>query len=208
MTLEAIVFDCDGVLFESISANLAFYNSVLRRFGADEVCRDDAEQVRLCHTANSAVVFSTLLGPQRGAEALAYALNLGYEQFIPHMQPEPGVEEALATLASQLPLGVATNRGGSIHPILEHFSLTRHFRAVISVLDVERPKPWPDMLWLAAERLGVAVERILFVGDSELDRQAAQAAGAQFIAYKADDLQAQQRVDSHTELLALVAASK
>jgi beta-phosphoglucomutase-like phosphatase (HAD superfamily) len=70
--------------------------------------------------------------------------------------------------------------------ILLHFSLVEYFQVVVTSRDVQRPKPHPDMLLLAAERLALAPGEVLFVGDSELDREAAQGAGMPFIAYKGD----------------------
>ena len=51
---------------------------------------------------------------------------------------------------------------------------------LIGGTDVERPKPAPDMVLLACERLGVAPGDSLVVGDSRYDRDAAAAAGARF----------------------------
>jgi HAD superfamily hydrolase (TIGR01509 family) len=49
--------------------------------------------------------------------------------------------------------------------------------AVVAGDDGHAPKPAPDALLLAAERLGVAVERMLYVGDSWVDAAAGRAAG-------------------------------
>ena len=106
-----IIFDCDGVLFESRQANLAYYNDVLAYFGESPVAADDEPRAHLCHTAASPEVFAALLGPARVARALDYAASLGYRQYIPLMLPEPGVTEALQTLSERMPLAVATNRG-------------------------------------------------------------------------------------------------
>jgi len=122
------------------------------------------------------------------------------------MQPEPGMSAALAGLSRHFPLAVATNRGSSMHEILAHFGLSGYFRAVVTSRDVPRPKPYPDMLLEAGRQLALDPAQLLFVGDSSLDRAAAQAAGARFAAYR-NDLQADLRVDSHDQLLTLFAAS-
>ncbi len=181
---KGIIFDCDGVLFESTSANLAFYNKIILEMGGEPVDPQDRERVHLCHTASSPVVLSTLLGPDRGEQALALAARMGYEDFIPHMNPEEGVFEALEHLNRQMPLAVATNRGGSIGPILNHFQIRQHFQAVVCCRDVAQPKPAPDMLFLASEQLGIPCGNLLFVGDSELDQRAAAGAGMPFAAFK------------------------
>lgn len=205
--IRGVVFDCDGVLFESRQANLAYYNTILSHFGAPCVDPKDLETAHVCHTAASPEVFKVLLGPARVDEALAFAGTLDFRTFIPFMTPEPDLVESLAALSAGMPLAVATNRGGSMSEILKHFDLERYFTAVVTSRDVLRPKPYPDMLNLAACRLGVDAKELLFVGDSDLDRRAAQGAGIRFAAYKWEgtgDL----RVDGHRELVAWVEESR
>jgi HAD superfamily hydrolase (TIGR01509 family) len=201
--ITGIVFDCDGVLFESRAANLAYYNTVLAQFGEPPVTVDQPQRAHLCHTAASPEVFRVLLGEERLAAALAAAGELDFRRFIPEMTPEPGLTETLSQLAARFPLAVATNRGGSMREILTHFALANYFRAVVTSRDVARPKPYPDMLIEAARQLAMDPANLLFVGDSELDQAAAAAAGIRFVAYRRD-LPAEVQVDSHQQLLAWV----
>lgn len=203
MTPGGIIFDCDGVLFESKLANLAYYNAVFRAFDVPPVTMDQTERAHICHTAASPQVFEQLLGLERRDAALAMAATLDYREFIPYMTPEPGMAEVVAILASRWPLAVATNRGNSMREILHHFGLDRYFNVVVTSRDVHRPKPHPDMLLLAAQQLGCDIAALLFVGDSELDAAAARAAGMPFVAYRSQQPGAP-TVHSHNELLQLV----
>ncbi len=200
---RAVIYDCDGVLFESRQANLAYYNRVQQHFGEPPVLPEQTERAHLCHTAASPRVFELLLGPERVEAALSFAATVDYRQFIPYMNPEPGMVETLAVLARVLPLAVATNRGVSMPEILSHFNLANYFKVVVTSRDVARPKPHPDMLVLAAEQLGYAPEELLFVGDSELDRDAAAAAGVCFASYKSS-LGADIELHEHAQLVGLV----
>lgn len=198
-----IIFDCDGVLFESRKANLAYYNTVLHHFGEAPVEDSDPVRAHLCHTAASPHVFAQLLGVERAQEALRIAASLDFRQFIPDMIPEPGMREALSKLAESYPLAVATNRGYSMTNILEHFGLSRYFQTIVTSRDVEHPKPAPDMLHEAARRLQYAPHQLLFVGDSELDQAAAGKAGMPFAAYRGD-MQADVRLEHHADLVHLL----
>ena len=53
----------------------------------------------------------------------------------------------------------------------------RYYGEVIGGDDVQNKKPHPDPLLLVAERMGIAPQQMLFVGDSRNDIQAAKAAG-------------------------------
>ncbi len=199
--IKAVVFDCDGVMFDSQSANLAFYNSILSHFGVAPVTQDQPENVALCHTAASPQVFRGLLGPELGAAAMDYSRQVDYCDFIPQLQIEAGLVELLDVLAQRFSLAVATNRGNSMGDILDYFSLGGVFATVLTYVDVEKPKPAPDMLLTVAQRLHLLPHQLVFVGDSELDRQAAQDAGCCFVSYKWDG---GLRIDHHGELLELL----
>ena len=181
--VEGIIFDCDGVLFESKAANLAYYNRILEKFNYPPVTLEQRERAHLCHTASSPVVLAGLLAADDLLPALNYASGLDYREFIPQLRMEPYLTEVLQRLALDYPLAIATNRGGSVGSILAHFGLAGFFRTVVTCHDVERPKPAPDMLLLASERLGLAPEKCLFVGDSDLDQQAAAGAKVRFFGY-------------------------
>ena len=200
--IRGLIFDCDGVLFESRQANLAYYNAVLAYFGEPPVTDSDHEKAHLCHTAASRHVLQALLGRERAPEALCLAETLDYQKFIPYMEPEPGLQEALSNLARTFPLAIATNRGYSMPAILAHFDLDRYFRTVVTSRDVRQPKPAPDMLLEAARRLNLETRQLLFIGDSELDQRAARSAGMPFAVYRGE-LEADLSLTHHGELVAL-----
>lgn len=198
--IEGIIFDCDGVLFESKNANLAYYNRIMERFSYPLVRAEQKERAHLCHTASSPDVLAVLVTQDDWQPALDYAATLDYREFIPYMLPEPHLTPVLEQLAREYPLAIATNRGTSVEPILSHFGLESYFRTVVTSKDVERPKPAPDMLLLAAERLGLAPEKCLFIGDSELDQQAAAGANVRFAGYGGLE-SSELSLQSHLQLL-------
>ncbi|MDH3998012.1 MAG: HAD family hydrolase [Desulfuromonadales bacterium] len=201
--VRGIVFDCDGVLFESQQANLAYYNTILEHFSEEPVEAHDHDRAHLCHTAASPEVFLQLLGEQRLDEALTLAAKLDYRQFIPYMNPAPGLTQALSALSARFPLAIATNRGYSMPQILQHFELEDFFSTVVTSKDVARPKPHPDMLLEAAKRLDLPVESLLFIGDSELDQAAAKQAGMRFAVYRGR-MEADLVLDHHQELVEML----
>jgi len=198
--IKAVIFDCDGVMFESQRANLAYYNRILEEFSYPLVSAQQTELAHFCHTASSPDVLAGLLREEDLAPALNFAASIDYRQFIPQMEPEPNLTDLLEQLSEQYPLAIATNRGKSILPILDHFKLHSFFTAVVTSHDVERPKPAPDMLLLAAEKLNIFPEKCLFIGDSGLDKKAATAANMQFAAYGGAVL-SEISLSNHLELL-------
>lgn len=183
MQVKGIIFDCDGVLFDSHPANLAYYNTVLKQLGAPMVTPDNHQHAQLCHTACSRDVFKVLLGEERVEEALGLAGLLDYRQFIDYLEPFEGMLEILPQLAGHYPLALATNRTSSVSLLLDHFSIRDCFQSVVTSSDVEQPKPSPQMLHLAARQLGFRESQLLFVGDAVSDQQAAESAGCRFVAF-------------------------
>ena len=90
-----------------------------------------------------------------------------------------GFEQVLPALESQrIPWGVITNKPGWLtEPLLMELGLYERAACVISgdTLAVRKPDPLP--LLTAAQRIAVAPERCLYVGDALRDMQAARAAG-------------------------------
>jgi len=181
--IKAVIFDCDGVMFESRHANLAYYNRILAEFAYPLVTADQPQLALLCHTASSPEVLANLLRQEDLRPALDFAATIDYREFIPHMEPELNLYDLLESLSGKYPLAIATNRGKSILSILDHFDLKDYFSVVVTSHDVKRPKPAPDMLYLAAEKLEINPENCLFIGDSELDKSAAMEANIQFAGY-------------------------
>lgn len=201
--VKGLIFDCDGVLFDSLQANVAFYSAALEQLGMPPIAHDDREKIYLCHTVTTPELFEAILGPERLEEALRVSRSIDYTRFIPLMVPEPGILEALTQLSSRMPLAVATNRGGSMRDITQYFGLDRFFKSILTCKDVERGKPYPDMLLLASRQLGVAPEELLFVGDMDVDREAARRANIRFVGYRGNFADAI-NIDKHDQLFDLV----
>jgi phosphoglycolate phosphatase len=103
-----------------------------------------------------------------------YAAILGRETV-----PYPGVVAGLERMAAMgLPLAVITNKATRfVRPHLALAGIEPFFRVVIGGDDLPQKKPHPAALLHAARALGVEPARMLMVGDSGNDAQAARAAG-------------------------------
>jgi HAD superfamily hydrolase (TIGR01509 family) len=175
--------------------------------GAPPLSPHDRRQMEVLHThANRQVLAHFFPEPSAFERAVQEAGRIDYRELIPLMVMEEGFRETLDELRGRVALAVCTNRSTSMATVLESFGLSSYFAAVMTASRAARPKPWPDPLLLLLEELGLAAGEALFVGDSDLDRQAAEAAGVTFIAYRAD-LPAHARIDRHTDLLSLLEGS-
>ncbi|MCF8061419.1 MAG: HAD family hydrolase [Deltaproteobacteria bacterium] len=184
----AVIFDCDGVMFDSRQANRNFYNHILARFGHSPMAEEDVAYVHM-HTADESIRHVFRDSPHL-EEALRYRWEVDYAPFILDMVMEPWLREVLSCLGLSTGLAVATNRSNTIEWVLERHGLTGIFDVVVSSLDVARPKPHPDPLIKVLDHYGIDAGNALYVGDSPVDAETAASAGVPFVAYKDERLEA------------------
>jgi phosphoglycolate phosphatase len=206
--VKAVIYDCDGVMFDSFEANFAFYSQLIERFGRPPLDRSDAETMRILHTYSNRDVLNYLFaGDDRIDEVRAFSAGIEYRKLFPLMVMEEGLRETLEALRGRVELAVCTNRASSMDLLLESFGLDGYFSCVMTAGRVANPKPHPEPLLKVLEQYGITAREALFVGDSEVDRQAADAAGVPFVAYRGP-MPAVARIDRHLELLDLLGVER
>ncbi len=180
-SIKIIIFDCDGVMFDSREANIHFYNHLLARFDQPPMDQDEIHFVHMA-TGRDAVKHIFRKTPYF-EKADAYRLKMDYTPFINDMIMAEGLKELLLKLQSRFLLAVATNRSNTIGTVMEQFGLTGLFDMVVSSLDVKKPKPDPESLFKILDFFELAPDEAVYVGDSQVDLEAAEASAIRFIAY-------------------------
>jgi phosphoglycolate phosphatase len=182
--VEAVAFDLDGTLLDTIHDLSAAVNRLLGETGAAPLPKAAVRDLVGKGMANLvgrawAVARGHAPQPEELAALLAryqaiYAEQLGRETTL-----YPGVLEGLARLHDAgIPLAVVTNKASRfVAPHLEHAGIAHFFAIAIGGDDAQAKKPDAAPLRLAAQRLGIQTARLLMVGDSGNDALAARAAG-------------------------------
>lgn len=97
-------------------------------------------------------------------------------------RPYDGVEELLAACARRWPLALLTNKPIAMTRILvESLGWAERFRAVVGGDSLPYRKPDGRTLLQVAAGLGVAPAAVVLVGDTRIDAETANAAGAAFV---------------------------
>ena len=196
--ISAVIFDCDGVMFNSRQANINFYNHLLDRYGVPLMDEDKVAFVHM-NTAEESVRY-IFDGTPFTDEAQAYRMQMDYAPFIKDMVIEPGLKNLLGKLKPRVGLAVATNRSNTIDQVLDQNGLSGFFDIVVSSLDVENPKPHPESVHKILDFFDIGPDRAVYVGDSLIDLDTAKAAGVCFIAYGDGNLDAALKATSMGEL--------
>jgi HAD superfamily hydrolase (TIGR01509 family) len=202
--VHALIFDCDGVMFDSRQSNISYYNHLLEHFDLPPMTDQNIAFIHMATAGDS--IRHIFEGTPFLAQAFDYARELDYTPFIHKMILEPGLKELLQLFRKKLGLAIATNRSTTIGNVLKIHGLESYFDLVVSALDVQHPKPHPESLLKILEFFQVAPSAALYVGDSLVDSQTAQAAAVPFVAYKNDQLEADYRVDRMMEIATLLEA--
>lgn len=196
--IRGFIFDCDGVLVDSMAANVAYYNLFREHFGLPPMSRDEELFV---HSASNLESLKHILPVDLHAEAEQFGRTLDYRRVLPQLQPEPGLRELLVLLRAEgFRLAVNTNRTNTMPMLLEHFGLDDIFHPVIQASCVSRPKPSPEGVHAILSDWGMLPEETVFIGDSHVDEQTAKAAGVRFWAYRNDRLQAELHLSDYVTL--------
>jgi HAD superfamily hydrolase (TIGR01509 family) len=178
--LDLVIFDADGVLFDSTESNTAYYNAIFELVGEP---RMSPVEERAGVFMSAPQVFALRAGDDadRIAQMREAARAMDSTPFFNLLRPHPELREFLLEIKQTYRVGLATNRSATIPVILDYLGLGGIFDAIASARDKVRPKPAPDIVQLCLTRAGIPPERAVFVGDSETDRIAAEGAGTHFV---------------------------
>jgi len=196
--IRVVAFDCDGVLFDTVEANRAYYNHILAHFGYPAMDEHQLRYVHI-HTVQQCVAHLFADDADRQA-AMAFRTSIDYGQFLKYLTIEPHLKALLDWMRNRYKTAIATNRTDTMDRLLREFGLADRFDLVVTSRDVERPKPFPDPLFKILSRFGVEPRQAVFVGDSEVDEATARAAGVPFIAYRNPALEASWHIESLEEI--------
>jgi beta-phosphoglucomutase len=181
---RAVIFDVDGVLVDSYDAHMRSWllmgrehgltiteeqfastfgqtsREIIKRFWGSDLSREDAEAL--------------------GARKEAIYRDLIRERF-PAMDGSVELIDALADAGFRLAVG-SSGPPENVELTLDCLGRASRFNAVVTGRDVTRGKPDPQVFQIAAERLGLPLERCIVVEDAPVGITAARAAGMASVA--------------------------
>lgn len=196
---RAVIFDCDGVMFDTREVNRMYYNRILKHFGIPDMTEEQLEKAHM-DTAKNAI--RDLIQDKLDLdEVLNYAASLSYNDLVPYMIMEQDLKTVLNNLRSSgLITAIATNRTTTMPLVISHHGLEGLFDLVVTTKDVENPKPAPDQLFKILNHFGLTPEESIYIGDSEFDQIASKAAGIRFFSFRNKKLESVKDLSSLSEI--------
>ncbi len=203
MKLKLVIFDCDGVMFDSKFANQTYYNFLLQHFGYPVMNAEELDYVHI-HNVHESTRHIFRHYPQQNIQDVdALRLETGYAPFLQYMNMESDLIEFLDICSPRYQLAVSTNRTNTMKQVLEIFKLKDYFVKVMTAENATRPKPAPDALLEILDYCNCSADEAIYIGDSTIDREHSAGCDMRLIAFKNKALPAEFHVRSFMEILQL-----
>jgi pyrophosphatase PpaX len=175
--IRAVLFDFDGTLADSTDLIMQAFRHTMGRY-LDAVPPDEQWRsgfgtpldVQIARFARTEAEFQAMMDTYR---------QFQQDRYDDLLRPFPGAPEMVMELARRgVPMAVVTSRyRRSTLRGMELCGMLDHIPVVITPEDVANPKPHPEPVLHALERLGVEAGSAVFVGDSPYDIRSGRAAG-------------------------------
>jgi HAD superfamily hydrolase (TIGR01509 family) len=182
--IRALCFDVDGTLSDSDNYYVGRLAGWLRHVPLVSNPEPSARQLVMWieSPANALFGLADRLGLDKEIIALIDWMQRHRKRRRRRLPVIPGVADLLQKIHRRYPLAVVSARDeDSTMAFLEQGNLVQHFDVIITALSARHTKPYPDPIQLAAQRIGVAADACLMIGDTSVDIRPGRAAGAQTV---------------------------
>ncbi len=183
-SLHAVVFDLDGLMFNTEALYQQVGSELLRRRGK----LFEADLLNQMMGRPGSVALQIMIehhGLTDSAQALSDETDDIFMDILDEqLECMPGLVDLLAALEqARLPKAIATSSGPQfVQNVLDRFDFAPRFQFILTSADVTEGKPHPQIYLMAAERFGLQPRAMMVLEDSQNGCRAAVASGAFAIA--------------------------
>ena len=183
MTIDLVIFDCDGVLIDSEPVASRILSETLTAAGIGISEGEVRRRFTGYSDSDARIICRDELGiadPEPLFSAMSARL---YGEFARSLQPMPGIAEVVSSVR-QMKCVASNSTLERLRNSLGLFGLWKDFAPhIYSAEMVARPKPAPDLFFLCVETLGVDPARCLVIDDSPHGIAGGVAAGMKAIGF-------------------------
>jgi beta-phosphoglucomutase family hydrolase len=174
---KALIFDLDGTLADTMPVHFIAYKNILAGYGI--VFNPELFKNLAGIPAEGTIrKLNEIFGANMDAKSVSLQKELEYEKMMDHIKPVEPVIELVKKYHGKLPMSIGT--GGSKRlawKSLNILKLDSYFDILVSMEDVEHPKPHPEVFLKCAGQMGVEPRFCHVFEDGPLGIQAAKNAG-------------------------------
>lgn len=183
---DAVILDVDGTLIASNDAHASAYVDAARELGREM----SFEKTRRAIGMGGDKLLPEVLGIEEdsaeGERITKRKKEIFSERYLPELQPTPGARALLHRLRDDaVKLVVASSASeDELGPLLERAGVQDLIQDTTSSDDAEESKPDPDIVHAALRGAGSPALRVVMIGDTPYDVEAATRAGVRIIALR------------------------
>jgi len=181
---EAVIFDIDGTLIDTVDLHAEAWVEALRHFGFDVAFQDMRSQIG----KGGDQILHGLLPPdvieRRGDEIRDFRSDLFKRNYLSKARAFPGVRELFERIRESGQRAVLASSGNAdeVEQYKEIAGIADLIDSATSSDDAERSKPFPDIFQAALAKLSpLSPENAVVVGDTPYDAEAARKAGVKSV---------------------------
>lgn len=168
LIMNAVVFDFDGTLANTLPICFYAFQSVFKEFDKRELSSDTIKE--MFGPSETGIIQNNLLHPNK-EEAIEYFYDKYSESHKCLVDIDPEILELLKGLKeANIKTGIFTGKAKrSLDISLKALNMEDLFDVIITGDDVIKPKPHPEGLLKALSLLQVANSEAIYIGDSDAD---------------------------------------
>jgi pyrophosphatase PpaX len=177
MRYRTVLFDLDGTLIDSIRLILDSYHHTMATHGLP--ARSDADWLAGLGTPLTVQLSEWAHDPERMTLLIETYREYNLRNHDTMVTAYPGVVgmiRAIRRAGHRTGIVTSKNRTGAVRG-LRRIGLEEDIEIIIGADDVTRPKPHPEPILTALQRLGEQAESTIYIGDSTHDMESGRSAG-------------------------------
>jgi beta-phosphoglucomutase-like phosphatase (HAD superfamily) len=178
--IQAVIFDVDGTLVDTVDLHAAAWVETFRRFGVDADFQEVRGQIGKGGDQMMPVIAPQSVVDAHGQEMEAFRSDLYKREYLPRATAFPGVRALFERLkADGLRVAIGSScKADELGTYLKLAHIEGLPDAATTGDDAEHTKPFPDIFRAAFDKLQpLDRSEVAVVGDSPFDAQAAIVAG-------------------------------
>ena len=182
---QAIIFDIDGTLLDSVDLHAEAWQEAFRHFGHEIPFDKIRSQIGKGGDQLLPVFLDAEELEKKGKDLQEFRGSLFKRKYLPKVKPFPRVRELFLKIrdnGQQLALA-SSAKGDELQDFERIAGIEDLVQVETSSADAKRSKPHPDIFEAALDRLGnhLPLSEVVVVGDSPHDAEAAGKAGLQTV---------------------------
>lgn len=187
--VDAVIFDLDGTIIDSIGIYYKIVTAVLEKLGLPQISTVDLRNATKDGGFEWSMIFPEEIKENKEElikNAWKIAEEISPKMFLDKVKLIPGAADILTKVSERgIKLAVVTstpqkNMTAKLKPLIES-GISHLMEQIITADDTTRTKPAADPVIECNKRLGIAAGKSVYVGDMRLDIKAGKAAGTKTI---------------------------